>query len=155
MIEESINLWSGAADARCITTNGFVKRNGCAVMGAGCAKEAALMDPELPRILGNYLKSHGNVVTVIRCREGRSPLLSFPVKHHWSEPADPELIVRSAHGVIEGADTWGWERVLIPRPGCGNGRLRWKDIRPLLDDLLDDRFVIVHVPAKQRAPALP
>lgn len=34
------NMWAIPADAYCITTNGFVKKNGEAVMGAGCAKEA-------------------------------------------------------------------------------------------------------------------
>ena len=40
MIEQKIDLWEAIKDAPiCITTNGTVKKNGAAVMGAGCAKE--------------------------------------------------------------------------------------------------------------------
>jgi hypothetical protein len=87
---------------------------------------------------------------VLRDRDGKAPLIAFPVKHVWSDPADPDLIVASAHSLVCLADQRGWQRVLIPRPGCGNGRLNWADVRALLADILDDRFVVVHVPAKQR-----
>jgi hypothetical protein len=37
-----------------------------------------------------------------------------------------------------------WTTVIMPRPGCGNGRLRWQDVSKVLSDILDDRFVVVH-----------
>ena len=37
----------------------------------------------------------------------------------------------------------GWSKVLIPRPGCGYGELNWQDIKPLLESILDDRFISV------------
>lgn len=40
-------------EAVCITTNGIVKKNGCAVMGAGIAKEANMRFSGLARNLGN------------------------------------------------------------------------------------------------------
>lgn len=33
--------------------------------------------------------------------------------------------------------------IYLVRPGCGNGRLRWQDVRHALSEILDDRFVIV------------
>jgi len=50
--EDKINLWEYPADARVITTNGFVKNNGEAVMGRGCAREAARKYPRLPLFWG-------------------------------------------------------------------------------------------------------
>jgi hypothetical protein len=35
------------------------------------------------------------------------------------------------------------ENVLVPRPGCGNGQLDWEDVKPILLDHFDDRFIVV------------
>ena len=43
-----------------VTTNGTVRRDGCAVMGAGVAKEAKERYPNFPFELGYRLKEHGN-----------------------------------------------------------------------------------------------
>jgi hypothetical protein len=35
-----------------------------------------------------------------------------------------------------------WQRVVLPRAGCGNGGLNWEmAVRPVLADILDDRFI--------------
>ena len=61
------DMWKAAISrkpaALVITTNGFTKSNGEAVMGRGCAREAALANPDLPRMLGMYLDRYGNHVT--------------------------------------------------------------------------------------------
>ena len=59
------DLWLIDADAKCITTNGFIKKNGEAVMGAGVAKEAAIKYPELPEKLGYSIGVNGNRVVRI------------------------------------------------------------------------------------------
>jgi hypothetical protein len=72
-------------------------------------------------------------------------IVSFPVKHRWQDAADLELIKRSALELVELVDRNAWARkIKLPRPGCGNGRLRWSDVKPVLEPLLDDRFVVVH-----------
>jgi len=30
-----------------------------------------------------------------------------------------------------------FESIIIPRPGCGNGGLNWKDIKPIVKQILD------------------
>jgi hypothetical protein len=164
------NLWDQECDALVILTNGFIKRDGSCVMGRGCAKEAADIDPGLPMRLGAMIQEHGN-----RClRLGRidgsgSPfLVSFPVKpvHDtydgtnavahmareyiegervpgWACKARPDIILRSAKQLVAMADKFGWQRIVIPRPGCGAGELLWDDVEPILAPVLDDRFDVI------------
>lgn len=70
------------ADAICITTNGFVKRSGAAVMGAGVAKQAKERWRFIDYTLGQYINLFGNVVSVLtRGTEGGI----FLVEPEWSD----------------------------------------------------------------------
>jgi hypothetical protein len=70
-------------------------------------------------------------------------LASFPIKHHWHESADPALIRRSANQLLALATKFGYCQDVIMRPGCGNGSLRWMDVRAIFAELLDDRFSVI------------
>lgn len=140
MRELTGDLWTLPADARCITTNGTIKRNGEAVMGRGCAWEAKQRYPELPAKLGESLEVIGNRVSILLTDPW---LLSFPVKHEWHESADLELIRCSAIDLMQLVDPMAWTTVLLPRPGCGNGRLQWDQVREVIAPLLDDRIAVV------------
>jgi hypothetical protein len=150
MREVTGNLWTYPADIRVITTNGTIKKNGECVMGRGCALEAARKNRDLPKVLGNLLKAHGNHCFILF--RGNPlvldvPIASFPVKHEWYQKADIELIKRSCGELVELANDqgWidGWKQVVLPRPGCGNGQLRWEDVKPVLAPILDDRFHVI------------
>lgn len=124
----------------CITTNGTVKANGEAVMGRGCAAEAKERFKGIARELGGLIQSYGNNVMELRKREG--PLLSFPVKHNWWEEADLKLIERSAGKLWVHADDSPEVNFILPRPGCGNGGLKWEDVKPVIEFLPDNVLVI-------------
>jgi len=142
MREHTGNLWVYPADAHVITTNGFIKKDGRAVLGAGVAKQAVGRFPSLPDRLGYKLKRAGNNVHTFPCTSHL--IVTMPVKHHWRDNADPELILRSAKQLVELANERKWETVASVRPGCGNGGLRWLDVCGILEPLWDDRFVIVN-----------
>lgn len=135
------DLWTIPADTICITTNGYVKANGRAVMGRGCAKEAIERFPIMQRWLGSSIRKYGNHVCDLGIFMERQ-FYSFPVKHNWWEKADLDLIRRSCIELNERIA--GWNKVLLPRPGCGNGGLRWEDVKPEIAPLLPDNVFVVH-----------
>lgn len=149
MIEVTGNLWTyGSPDARCITTNGFVKANGECVMGRGCAREARDRYPDLAGRIGNFIKRFGNHVGVFHVKETWM-LLTVPVKPErgadgkpgWACEADLALIERSARELVRCAA--GMEEIVLPRPGSGNGRLKYSEVRDVIGPILDDRFVVI------------
>lgn len=134
-----------------IPTNGTVKKNGEAVMGRGLASQAKSRVPVLQTSLGDHLSLLGNRVHCFR----RFRLITLPVKHNWWEKADPSLIVRSLVELVSLVDTGKLSYyqdtfladirvpIFLPRLGCGNGQLDWKDVKPILEKYLDDRFTVV------------
>lgn len=164
MLEAKGNMLEMDCDALCITTNGFVKSNGAAVMGAGIAKQMRVTIPGLDKILGQKIAREGNNVHPLIVFNDVW-IVSFPVKpitevsdgtnfvRHkffaegtivpgWACKANVDLIVRSCEQLVKLADQYGWKKVLIPRPGCGAGELNWNQVRKVIEPLLDDRFVV-------------
>ena len=66
-------------------------------MGRGCARQAAVRFPELPRKLASRISTEGD--RVFYFPEYR--LITFPVKHNWWEAADLGLIQRSASELLK------------------------------------------------------
>jgi hypothetical protein len=149
MRETTTDLWT---DLRTpghrigITTNGFVKRNGEAVMGRGCAYEAARMFPDIPKHLGAYITRQGNMPGYLMLEPGSGTadrLIILPVKDAWWMDATRELIARSTRWLlVEAAQCPDWT-FHVPRLGCGNGGLDWvQDVEPFMRTLPDN--VMVH-----------
>jgi hypothetical protein len=172
MREATADLWSfiGVAEHICITTNPIVNSKALAVMGRGCALEAATRWPYVREMLAQHIGLHGNTPHALgvvggengvvwrypstplentlqtQFFDGGSVLWSFPVKHHWQQPADLVLIMHSAKRLKAIIDLYHPEAklVVIPRPGCGNGRLEWPQVAEKLAPILDDdRFLVV------------
>jgi len=130
----------------CITTNGFVKNDGRAVMGRGCAKEAKIICPEIDHELGMLLKSSGNQCYIFE--EHR--VITFPTKHNWWESSSLGLIKKSLGQLFSIVDLLAIEKIYLPRPGCSNGKLSWeKQVRPLLAKMfalrpqMRDKIIII------------
>lgn len=148
MIEIVGDLWSHheAGAWACVPTNGETNHRGHAIMGRGVALAAKERYPLLPDVLGKQLRAQGNGVYWFP--EWR--LITFPTKHRWREQADVQLI---ANSVLELATLMRiapkvgleFDPVVLPRPGCGNGGLRWADVQPFCMQL-DDRVHVICPP---------
>ena len=125
-----------------IPTNGAVNQFGDAVMGRGLARQAKIRFAALPGALGQRLREEGNQVyawTAFR-------MFTFPVKEHWKDTASLDLIRRSAGQLKAKAEFLKKFPIYIPRVGCGNGRLNWDDVKPVLAEVLDERFIVAWEP---------
>lgn len=160
------NLLHMDGDALVITTNGFVKNNGEAVMGRGIAYQVSRVIPDFPGQLGRLLKTEGNHVHHVMNYNDMA-LVTAPVKparivyngsnvvshsHGWDlgehvpgfwAKAQIPIIVKSCHELVALADKMGWQTILCPRFGCGAGELKWEDVKPMIENILDDRFICV------------
>lgn len=173
MLEETKDLWSylGKADVICITTNGTTTKNGYGIMGRGCALEAKNRFPNIEGRLGRHLINSGNIPGIIN---DQPLIVSFPVKPAfgeydplllvasqvpkwrrgdivpgWAMKAMVPLIIKSAKKLVDLAEEHKWKKVVLPRPGCGNGELDWKDVCPQLSSILtSDKFIIVTKPSR-------
>lgn len=134
------NLWDyETSGILVITTNGALDKHGNCVMGRGTAAQAKRKWPLLPKLLGDRIRHDGNHVHLIT-----RGLASFPVKHHWADKADVDLIVRSTRELVALVDIMPpGTRVFMPRPGCGNGGgLTWEAVKPILAHLPDEYFIV-------------
>lgn len=148
MIEAFGNIWDnqGHYDAVVITTNGTIKKDGNAVLGRGIALQATHRYFHLATYLGERLKKTGNLVYVFNVENNwfeSDIIITFPVKHHWREKADINLIKSSAMQLKGIVTALGLDNIIMPRPGCGNGGLIWEEVQPVINSILDDRFTVM------------
>jgi hypothetical protein len=149
MREVQGNLFYQEVDIICIATNGSTKKDGRAIMGCGSALDAAMLWPDLPLILGEKLIVMGNHVFILKWDEAKEyNVVSFPTKEKWNEDADLKLVEQSTKELVELVNLYEKHQnkkltVALSRVACGAGKKTWKEIKPLLEKYLDDRFTIV------------
>jgi hypothetical protein len=143
------DMWSvfHEADLFLITTNATLKQNGALVMGRGIARQARDRFPELDLALGRHIdRVCGDSVDARRSGLGEYGLLvsprwpaaklgAFQVKYHYSQPAELDLIARSAEALAVWCEAHPQARVHLNYPGIGNGRLNQIDVWPLVAQL--------------------
>ncbi|MEW6199300.1 MAG: ADP-ribose-binding protein [Planctomycetota bacterium] len=133
MIEKACDLWIEPAEYRCILTSAAVA-NGEAVLETPSARIAATRFAGLALDLGRLITARGNHVHLLR-----PGLCSFPIKQYqWAGPS-LQVIERSAR---ELAEIVGTAKTLLPRPGCGDGELKWEDVAKALA-FLPNNIIIV------------
>lgn len=145
------DVWEYPVRYICITTNGDVRKNGAAVMGRGVALQAKQRFHGLDFRVGAVLSISGNRMFTFyvdwdrRTSEGKPiHIVTFPVKHHWYENADPILIEKSAQALKLFALSCPSDIFVLPRPGCDNGGLKWYQVKPILENVgLPDNIHVI------------
>ena len=121
-------------------TNGTINSNGEAVMGRGIAKQLKDMYPAIPKTLATQLRLRGNTISYLGYYD-MSHWWSFPVKHNWQDKANVSLISFSLMVLKSMLNRTQPFCVLMPRVGCGNGKLDWvTQVRPMFKELYPEEF---------------
>lgn len=154
-------IYEDGVDAICITTNGMYCADGTAAMGGGCAGVCAKRWPETSVRLGKCLKNLASNVPfvigalnadgeyieptlkMIKERKFKTLIFSFPTIDDLMTGAKLSLIKNSAKELKILVDRFELKGIMVPRPGCGIGSLSYKDVKPILEEIFDDRFTIL------------
>lgn len=155
-------IYEDGVDAICITTNGqYSPVSGLAAMGGGCAGVCARRWSETPKRLGKMLKMFmTNVPFVIgaldeagealeltkdtiKGRNFKCLIFSYPTINNLMDGSNIQLIKQSAVAMVNYADKLDLKNIVCPRMGVGIGGLDWADVKPAIENILDDRFTIV------------
>lgn len=147
MVEIKANFWDiyNEYDAICCTTNGVVNKKGRLVMGAGIALEFRIRWSELALFWGGLTLQYGQP-GVWFGQTDAAMCVSFPTKYHWKDKSSIILIKKSAKELVKITNTMKWEKVLLPRFGCGRGGLDWQFVKNEITPILkDERFYVCHI----------
>jgi O-acetyl-ADP-ribose deacetylase (regulator of RNase III) len=154
-------IYQNDIDAICITTNGQYTMQGLAAMGGGCAGVCARRWPQTAKKLGKMLKTIGTNVPfvigaldidgnylepnreMIRNKQFKCLIFSFPTINNLMDGANLQLVKQSATILKDYVEQFGLKGIVCPRMGVGIGGLRWADVKPEVENILDDRFTIV------------
>ncbi|MBR4421048.1 MAG: hypothetical protein IKS69_00765 [Erysipelotrichaceae bacterium] len=132
----------GVTEAMTVTTNGMIKSNGHAVMGAGIAKTVD-QRYHVSGTLAKHLRENGNTPADLGVHDGFH-ILSYPTKDDWRNPSTLQLIMKSAQLIVKLADELNLTKIYMVPPGCGLGGLNWAtQVKPAIENILDDRFIVI------------
>lgn len=59
-------------------------------------------------------------------------IINFPTKVHWRYPSKIEYIERGLSDLVVKINEYNIKSISVPPLGCGNGKLEWKEVKPLM-----------------------
>jgi len=134
--------------------------NTVGVMGKGIALQFKRAFPENFKAYqaackrGEIRLGQVQVVSTGRLTENPRYIINFPTKNHWRSKSKLSDIRDGLIDLVDRIQDLGIRSVAVPPLGCGNGGLRWSDVRPLIIDVLSELSdVEVHLFAPEGAPA--
>ena len=72
-------------------------------------------------------------------------ILNFPTKIHWRNPSKIEYIERGLQKFVAMYKDKNITSIAFPKLGCGNGGLKWEDVKPLMDYYLKNLPIDIYV----------
>ncbi len=66
-------------------------------------------------------------------------------KKEWKNPSKIEYVEEGLKKFVINYDKLGIESIAFPKLGCGNGKLDWKDVKPLMEKYLKPLPITVYI----------
>ena len=144
MLEVKGNIWDYYDKGHwiCITTNCSINSKGENVMGRGIALQAKQRFPELPKLIGHDIVGCDGIFPVLYFHHR---IITYPTKHLWSDKTSSINLIKDGAIIIFEFLRYYPEidKIFVPRPGCGAGKLLWKDVKQVIEPIFDDRFCVI------------
>jgi O-acetyl-ADP-ribose deacetylase (regulator of RNase III) len=116
------------------------------VMGKGIAAEFKQRYPEMFKAYKRICDAGQLEIGKLWLWQGPSHwVLNFPTKKHWRYPSKVEWIEAGLEKFVSEYSRRGITDVSFPRLGCGNGGLKWDDVRPIMERFLAPLPINVYV----------
>ena len=77
-------------------------------------------------------------------------IINFPTKKHWSAPSEISDIAAGLRDLRRVIDDLEITSIAMPAIGCGLGGLDWADVKPLIEECLDETDVAAALYRPQR-----
>lgn len=120
--------------------------NTAGVMGKGIALTFRNRYPEMYSIYRQACACHKLTIGRLLLWYGTDHwVLNFPTKEHWRNPSKLEYIEQGLKKFDQKYLDYNIYSVAFPRLGCGNGGLRWEDVKPLMERYLRDLPIDVFI----------
>lgn len=125
------DLFQSSADALVNTVNTQ------GIMGKGLAYEFKKRFPENHRFYEQACEAGqlqlGKMLVFRTGRLNPQYIINFPTKRHWRSKSKLEYIREGLQDLAQVVRQYGIRSIAIPPLGCGQGGLRWEEVRPLIE----------------------
>lgn len=130
--------------------------NTVGVMGKGIAKEFKKRYPQMFDIYKQKcLDKEFNIGNLFYYKSEDKWILNFPTKTDWRKPSRLSYIEEGLKKFRETYNDVGVNSIAFPKLGCGNGRLAWQEVMPLMEKYLHDLPIDIYIYLSNIEPVVP
>jgi len=113
--------------------------------GTGIARQFALQEPRLALAFAGYVKEHGFHPGDCLYLPWDVGYVFMATKNAPWNPSTMSWVRQGLETLRERAPVWRLSNVALPRVGCGCGGLDWKNVKPVVEEVLGPSDVTVWV----------
>jgi len=119
-------------------------------LSKGLALQFKLMYPSIEAAYRLACKRHvfAREGLFVHTLDSDKKIVCLPTKRHWRLPSRLEWVEEGLWRLACNIDTYGITSLAVPALGCGEGKLSWKDVYPLIVQYLGkiETPVIIYLP---------
>lgn len=116
------------------------------VMGKGIALKFKKLYPEMFKKYQSFCENKMLEIGKLWLYKSETKwILNFPTKIHWRNPSKIEYIEKGLQKFVAMYREKNITSIAFPKLGCGNGGLKWEDVKPLMDHYLKNLPIDIYV----------